>query len=84
MEFKWFVRVEDWEVFVHDQSFTRKISDALLHCLIMFTSNVFFPQIKLQPIELNTPQQIEFALPSLQYKFVAIYYLLFSWSYVHF
>lgn len=85
MEFKLFVMVEDWEVFVHDQSFTRKISSALLHCLIILMRNLFFPQIKLQPIQLNSeaPQQIKFALWSVQCKFVAIHYLLFLSSYVH-
>lgn len=51
--------VENGEVFLHDQLFPRKISDALSSYLC------YFPQIKLQPIELNSDssQQIEFALP---------------------
>lgn len=59
MEFKLFERVEDWEVFLHDQLFPRKISDALSSYLW------YFPQIKLQPTQLNSDssQQIEFALP---------------------
>lgn len=59
MEFKWFVKVEDREVFLHDQLFPRKISDTLSSYLW------YFPQIKLQPIQLNSDssQQIEFVLP---------------------
>lgn len=60
MEFKLFVRVEDSEVFLHDQLFPRKISDALSSYLW------YFPQIKLQPIQLNSDssQKMEFTLPS--------------------